>query len=98
MKKLCAILILVLLGKILQTAPTSADAALELYGTFEAMGVIINLASGDDPDQDATATVEYRVAGSGVYQPGFPLSRVSTTRFVGSLLGESESEHIDSIE
>jgi parallel beta-helix repeat protein len=65
--------------------PSEAAATLELYGTFEAMGVIANLAAADDPDGDATAQVEYRVGGSGAYLPGFPLSRVSGTRFVGSL-------------
>ncbi len=61
-----------------------AAATLELYGTFHAMGVIVTVAESDDPDGDATATVEYRDAG-GVYREGFPLTRVATTRFVGSL-------------
>jgi hypothetical protein len=68
-------------------APRAVQAAatLELYGTFEAMGVIVNLGTGDDPNGNATAQVEYRVAGSGAYQAGFPPSRVTPTRFVGSL-------------
>jgi hypothetical protein len=49
------------------------------------MGVNVTLEPSDDPDSDAMANVEYRVSGSGPYQPGFPLSRVSSTRFVGSL-------------
>ncbi len=61
-----------------------ADAALELYGTFHAMGVIVTLDAGDDPDGDATAAVEYRTGG-GAYRAGFPLTRVDSTRFVGSL-------------
>jgi hypothetical protein len=65
--------------------PARAAAALELYGTFNAMGVIVSLDASDDPDRDATADVEYRVAGSGPYRPGFPLSRIDDTRFVGSL-------------
>ncbi len=65
--------------------PTRAAASLELYGTFEAMGVIVTLDASDDPDEDATANLEYRLAGSGVYQQGFPLTRVDITRFVGSL-------------
>ncbi len=48
------------------------------------MGVIVTLDSGDDPDEDAVANVEYRSSG-GAYQTGFPLSRVSNTRFTGSL-------------
>ena len=65
--------------------PVRGAAGLELYGTFEAMGVSINLAAGDDPNQNATAQVEYRVSGSGTYQAGFPLSRVAINSFVGSL-------------
>jgi parallel beta-helix repeat protein len=49
------------------------------------MGVVVSVAAGDDPDRDAVANVAYRVSGSGAYRPGFPLSRVSSTRFVGSL-------------
>ena len=67
-------------------ATPAADAAanLELYGTFHAMGVIVTLDASDDPDQDAAATVEYRTGGD-AYQTGFPLSRITTGRFVGSL-------------
>ena len=70
---------------IVPPAPVHAGVSLELYGTFQAMGVIVTIADTDDPDQDATATVEYRVSGSGAYRQGFPLSRVAATRFVGSL-------------
>jgi len=49
------------------------------------MGIIVTIAGTDDPDGDATATVEYRVSGSGSYRQGFFLSRISNTRFVGSL-------------
>jgi len=70
---------------ILELANTStAGAFTELYGAFHAMGVIVTTAAGDDPDEDATATVEYRT-GSDPYRAGFPLSRVSEARFVGSL-------------
>ncbi len=61
-----------------------ATASLELYGTFHAMGVIVTLDAGDDPDGNAAASVEYRSGGE-AYRAGFPLSRVSNTRFVGSL-------------
>ena len=60
-------------------------ASLELYGTFEAMGLIVELDAADDPDLDATVGVEYRPSGSGAYRQGFPLSRISATRFAGSL-------------
>jgi len=66
-------------------SPVRAAASLELYGTFHAMGVIVTITTSDDPDGDATASVEYRVSGSVPYRQGFPLSRVADTRFVGSL-------------
>jgi parallel beta-helix repeat protein len=59
---------------------------MELYGTFHAMGVIVTLAPSDDPDEDAVASVNYRISGK-TYRQGFPLTRVSPTRFVGSLFG-----------
>jgi hypothetical protein len=65
--------------------PARAAATLELYGTFHAMGVIVTIGASDDPDGDVTASVSYRVSGSGAYRQGFPLSRVESTRFVGSL-------------
>ncbi len=65
--------------------PARAAAALELYGTFHAMGVIVTIADTDDPDRDAVTSVEYRASGSRSYRQGFPLSRVADTRFVGSL-------------
>ncbi len=65
-------------------SPADAAAGLELYGTFHAMGVIVTMDASDDPDEDAVATVEYRT-GSDAYQPGFPLSRITQGRFVGSL-------------
>ncbi|MGD9186793.1 MAG: Ig-like domain-containing protein [Desulfobacteraceae bacterium] len=61
-----------------------AAANLELYGTFHAMGVIVTMDTGDDPDQDGVAAVEYRT-GSDTFQTGFPLSRITEDRFVGSL-------------
>jgi hypothetical protein len=60
-------------------------ASLELYGTFEAMGIVVTVDSGDDPDGDATASVDYRPSGVGAFVQGFPLARISETRFVGSL-------------
>jgi hypothetical protein len=79
--------LLALLVGLLPPWPPAAHAAatLELYGTFHAMGLIVSLAAGDDPDRDAAASLAYRVSGSGSYRPGFPLARVADTRFVGSL-------------
>jgi len=79
-----SLLILLTLGAWRAPSIAYAAASLELYGTFNAMGVIVTIAASDDPDRDATATVEYRASG-GVYRQGFPLSRVADTRFVGSL-------------
>ncbi|MEJ5309845.1 MAG: right-handed parallel beta-helix repeat-containing protein [Anaerolineae bacterium] len=76
---------LILTLALLSACPVRAAATLELYGTFHAMGVIVTLGAADDPDGDATAQVAYRVSGSSAYQTGFPLSRITNTRFVGSL-------------
>jgi hypothetical protein len=86
MAKKNILLLAVLVGSIL-SFPFSAQAAatLELYGTFHALGVIVTIDASDDPDEDATAGVAYRVSGSGAYRQGFPLSRIENTRFVGSL-------------
>ena len=65
------------------TAPTTA--VLELYGTFNSMGVIVTLDASDDPDRDAISNLEYRLLGESIYRQGFPLTRVADTRFVGSL-------------
>jgi parallel beta-helix repeat protein len=88
-KILRPIFVLVFLARIFWPIPSPAQAAasLELYGTFQAMGLIVTIAPSDDPDRDATATVEYRVSGSGSYRQAFPLSRIADTRFVGSLFG-----------
>jgi hypothetical protein len=64
---------------------SEAEPSMELYGTFESMGVTVDLTAGEDADGDARADVSYRVAGSGSYRQGFPLSRVAAGRFVGSL-------------
>jgi parallel beta-helix repeat protein len=60
---------------------------LELYGTFEAMGAIATLPAGTDTNQNALANLDVRVSGSANYAAAFPLTRVSATRFVGSLFG-----------
>ena len=65
--------------------PVRAAAVIELYGTFHAMGVIVTLTAGEDSDATAAAALSYRVSGTSSYQQAFPLSRVSATRFVGSL-------------
>ena len=62
-----------------------AAAALELYPTFEAMGVIVTISAEDDPDGDMTASLKYRLSGEGAYRQGYQLTRITDTRFVGSL-------------
>jgi parallel beta-helix repeat protein len=62
-----------------------AAATLELYPTFEAMGVIVTISAEDDPDGDMTASLKYRLSGDGAYLQGYPLTRITDTRFVGSL-------------
>jgi len=86
MRNLRVLLFLVLLtGDCVLPFPLSgAGASLELYGTFQAMGITASIADTDDPNENAVATVEYR-KGSEPYRVGFPLSRISNTRFVGSL-------------
>ncbi len=75
---------LLIIGVILSTSTSHAAATLELYGTFHAMGIVINLDATDDPDRDAVANVSYRT-GADPFKAGFPLSRVADTRFAGSL-------------
>jgi hypothetical protein len=84
--RLLVLLFSLLAGLLSRPMPAArAAASLELYGTFQAMGVVVTVDVGDDPDQDATASVEYRLSGGGVYSEGFPLSRIAETRFAGSL-------------
>ena len=61
-----------------------AAAGLELYGTFQCMGVLVTLDASDDPNEDAVAAVAYR-SGSEAFQSGFPLSRVNAGHWMGSL-------------
>jgi len=76
---------LALLASLLAPLRSEAAANLELYGTFESMGVIVTLTGGEDANQNATASLEYRITGGGSYRVGLPLSRVAADRFVGSL-------------
>ncbi|NVN90407.1 MAG: right-handed parallel beta-helix repeat-containing protein [Desulfuromonadales bacterium] len=78
-----------------QPALLRAEAVMELYGTFQAMGVIVTLTAGEDSDQDAAAALSYRVVGSGNYRQGLPLSRVAPGRFVGSLFNLSPGTSYD---
>ena len=78
--------LLVFVVGILTAVPDLGQAAptLQLYGNFQTMGVIVAVESGDDPDGDVIATVEYRTGGA-AFSRGFSLTRTRTTELVGSL-------------
>ena len=80
---------------ILLAIPSSQvhGATMELYGNFHTMGVIVTLETGEDPDGDAGAYLEYR-AGSHPYKQGFTPTRVGD-RFVGSLFWLSPGINYD---
>ncbi|HPQ40124.1 MAG TPA: right-handed parallel beta-helix repeat-containing protein [bacterium] len=87
----CLIASCVLLG-----IGTVSGASLEIYGTIHSMGVIVDLAPGDDPDENALATVQYRIHGGGaLWRGGHPLSRVDLLRFTGSLFNLDPSTDYD---
>lgn len=71
------------IGTPLITAGQSQES-LTAYGTFNNIGVTLNIKNTEDPNRNASATIEYRAKES-AYRSGFPLTRVSQTRFVGSL-------------
>jgi len=63
-----------------------STASLELYATFQSMGIVVSFDPGDDLDRSAVAHVEYRIQGTAdPYRQGYPLTRVDDSRFVGSL-------------
>jgi len=59
------------------------------------MGVIVTISVSDDPDGDTSASLSYRISGSGAYRQGFPLTRVSDTRFVGSIFWLEPGTSVD---
>ena len=44
------LLLILLTGLCVSPLPIYAAASLELYGTFDAIGVVVTLDPGDDPD------------------------------------------------
>jgi hypothetical protein len=60
-----------------------ALSSVTTYGTIHAGGVVAVI-SGDD-DRDATAALQWRIAGGGSFQAAHALIRIDATRFVGSL-------------
>lgn len=62
----------------------STPGSLELYPTLEAIGV--RLAYTGDADGDATASLEWRLAGAGAWTPGVTLTRITNARWAGSVM------------
>lgn len=54
------------------------------YGNFHTAGVIATV-SGDAPERNGAASLEWRRTGDPAYLPGHPLARIDATHFVGSL-------------
>lgn len=62
----------------------SSPGAIELYPTLEAIGV--RLAYAGDADGDARARLEWRVAGTATWTPGVAMTRITGSRWAGSVL------------
>lgn len=66
-------------------AGLAGPASLELYGTLDSIGITVELDPNEDPEKNASASVQYR-SGSEQYHPGLPLSRIPEShRLAGSL-------------
>lgn len=93
------VLTISLLTAMLLAHPARSGAAtvMELYGTFHAMGVIVTLTAGEDPDQDAAATLSCRVAGSGGWNAAYSASTGVQTTLAGVLAIGSGSLTIDAL-
>lgn len=57
---------------------------MSLYANYHTVGITVEIMVSDDPDQDATGAVRVRAL-AGSYRDALALTRVSSTRFVGSL-------------
>ncbi|MBN1579563.1 MAG: right-handed parallel beta-helix repeat-containing protein [Anaerolineae bacterium] len=53
------------------------------YGTFHSLGLTVNVPAS--MSSGAMAAVEVRESGGGTFHPAYPLTRIDSTRFVGSL-------------
>ncbi len=76
-----------------QAADSSTLGSVEFFGTTASVGVYADI-SGDD-DGDATAWVEYRVAGSGSYVRGHDLMRIAAGRWAGAVFFLEASKSYD---
>ena len=62
----------------------STAGALELYPTYEAIG--LRLAYLGDVNANGTAHIEWRIAGSTSWQTGVTMTRITNSRWAGSML------------
>lgn len=69
----------------LLTTKLSTAAQIDVYGTFHSLGITADIAAADDANANAQATLRYRTVPGGVFESGMALSRISPTRFVGSV-------------
>jgi len=77
--------------------PASSYAAVDVdvYGTFHALGITVDIDATDDANENAVALLRYRPSGAGSFEAGMPLTRITSTRFVGSVFGATEGTEYD---
>jgi hypothetical protein len=63
----------------------SIPGALSLYPTLQSIGA--RLAYAGDADLDAAARLEWRVAGAATWTPGVSMTRITASRWAGSVMG-----------
>jgi hypothetical protein len=80
---LCPLLFLAVAATAASAANTVSLVTVETYGNYHAGGVVATV-SGDE-NRNASAELQWRMAGEGSFRAGHPLTRVDATHFVGSL-------------
>jgi len=83
MSLLCPLVLLATVATAAYGANSVSLVSVETYGNFHAGGVVATIA-GDD-NRNASADLQWRPVGEGVFRAGHPLTRVDGTHFVGSL-------------
>jgi len=81
--------LLSLITLLVSAAPAAAQNAstagtLELYPTIQSVGVRLGFAG--DANANATAHLEWRAQGAAAWKLGVPMSRITNSRFAGSVL------------
>lgn len=71
----------------------STAGSLELYPTFEAIG--LRLVYTGDANANATAQVEWRVAGDANWQTGVTMTHITNSRWAGSILWLTPGTHYE---